>query len=59
MTEGKTPIHEGHQPRNNERGYQPTKPAEIPTGDPNPQGGYQPTNTGDNPNNQPTPPGDE
>ena len=42
-----------------ERGYQPVKHQDIPTGDPKPQSGYQPSSEGDNPSNQPTPPGDE
>lgn len=59
MSDDKKPIYEGYIPQKIEKGYQPTKPAPQPTGDPQPQSGYVPTSGGDNPTNKPTPPGDE
>lgn len=59
MSAEKNRIIEGYKPEKIEKGYQPTKPSHIPTGDPKPQSGYQPTSTGDNPANNPTPPGEE
>ncbi len=59
MTEEKKIIIEGYQPETIKKGYQPSAPINIPTGDPKPQGGYQPISSGDNPSNRPTPPGDE
>ncbi|MGY0564500.1 MAG: hypothetical protein ACW7DQ_13590 [Paraglaciecola chathamensis] len=60
MTNDKKSINEGYIPKINERGYQPTKPAPQPSGEPKPQSGYVPTTSGgDNPTNNPTPPGEE
>lgn len=60
MSDDKKPIYKGYIPQKTERGYQPAKPAQQPTGDSGPQVGYVPTTSGgDNPTNNPTPPGDE
>lgn len=60
MSSERKQINEGYQPSINERGYQPIKPQNIPTGDPKPQGGYQPTTSqGDNQSNPSRPPKDE
>jgi hypothetical protein len=60
MHKDRKQIDEGYKPYINEKGYQPTKPQNIPTGDPKTQGGYQPTTgQGDNQSNSPRPPKDE
>jgi hypothetical protein len=60
MPKDKKPIVEGYKPQIIEKkGYQPSKPGNIPTGDPKPKGGYTPSSSGNNPTKQPTTPGDE
>lgn len=56
MSNDKKSINEGYVPKKTEKGYQPSKPAPQPTGDPEPKGGYIPTNSG---GDNPAPPGDE
>lgn len=58
MSDRKKPINEGYIPTKIEKGYLPSMPAPLPTGDPEPQSGYVPTTSGgDNPTNNP--PGEE
>jgi hypothetical protein len=60
MPDKKKQLNEGYKPEKIEKGYQPTKPKEVPARDSKPLGGYQPTTgSGEGSVKKPIPPGDE